>query len=172
MFSCLLIALAFAASWSINTISPMTSATLFNKAFPGDECFMGELLGTSLANVNWWFSFLLSLSPSVYYNYQYICSNIFVHVCFYLFIEASMPLLIPSWYTQHTDVFFGKRVCLLQLQAQHSAVHRWAHCMISLVDATISDIKTVLPTLDSRGEQQRERVDMPLPIVSVCDQAH
>lgn len=52
MFSCLLIALAFAAPWSVNTISPMTSAVLFSKAFRGDGCFVGELVGMSCANLD------------------------------------------------------------------------------------------------------------------------
>lgn len=45
MFSCLLIALAFAAPWSINTIAPMTSAPLFTEAFAGDGGLVGELVG-------------------------------------------------------------------------------------------------------------------------------
>lgn len=44
--------------------------------------------------------------------------------------------------------------------------------MISLLDVTTSAIKTILPTLDFGGEQERERVDMPLPVLSVCDRAH
>lgn len=54
-------------------------------------------------------------------------------------------------------VVFEKRACLPQLHAQHSAARRWARCMISLDDVTISAIKTILPTLDSSGEQERER---------------
>lgn len=72
MFSCLLIALAFAAPWSINTISPMTSATLFSKAFPGDGCFVGELEGMSLANVDLELSFPPSLTLLVYIYIIYL----------------------------------------------------------------------------------------------------
>ena len=72
-----------------------------------------------------------------------------------------MPLLIPNWCTQAGMWLFAKRVCLLQLHvsqpAMHSGVHRGAHCLISLADATIIAIQTILLTLDSRGEQGRER---------------
>lgn len=195
MFSCLLIALAFAAPWSINTISPMTSATLFSIAFPGDGCFVGELVGTSLADVHLQLSFPHHLPHLCMYICPHILTIPYVHSniqyvflkCRFLsiYLQPSMPLAIPNWCWELTKadmwllrrVAVAKRVCLLQLHvrwlALHSGVHRGAHRMIRLADATnhCRPNNFADPWLWRRAGE-REGVDMPLPLLSVCDQAH
>lgn len=70
-----------------------------------------------------------------------------------------MALSIPNS-CGHVDIL-GQRVCLLQLHVSwlslHSGDHRWADCVIILADGTIIAIKTILLTLDSGGERDRER---------------
>lgn len=153
MFSCLLIALAFAAPWSINTIFPMTSVGLFSRDFPGDESCVREVVGPRLI----WrpsvffkpITCLLHHHPPLYlFLHIYIClhtssktysDRIMCMQCLSVFVFVSSQLM------QH--VCLGKRACPEQLagSALCTVVCRLAQCM-----ATISANQTILLTLDSK----------------------
>lgn len=77
--------------WSINTISPMTSAGLFSEAFPGDGCSVGVLVGTCLGNANPQLCFL-TLCVFLYIFYV----SRLLHTCIerYLLMYVGFPIYL------------------------------------------------------------------------------
>lgn len=169
MFSCLLIALAFSAPGSINTSSPMTSAAPFNKAFPGDGCFVGELVGMSNANVDPQLSPLL-LTSSITADFLHPC--FWFHRCLQGYRRLDKMWCVHSGFLSSVCLVISKWGCFFSScmsNEVYSPYRRAACSIICLIHVAISTIKTILLTLHSRGELKREGVDMPLPLLSACD---